>query len=152
MSFTLFFNCVVNLQTLLQSFKNLLRLLHALFGSTNLESCFLEGNSLLGSKNVLWYLNLGVSDKLLCSLSNLSIIKHSYRLAPAREDHFSCSASLLEYLAAHASALPVNLAHGILGTLCLVAARQFTDRNFTFHDNDIRTNPCRLKLVIQRRA
>ena len=114
-------NGVVNLQACLQRLCNLLRLFNALLWCANLKACFLEGNSLLRSEHVLWYLYLCIADKLLGTLCDLGIIKHPYRLAPAREDNLSCSASLLKDLSAHATALPVHFTHGILGTLSLIA-------------------------------
>ena len=143
---------IIYLQAPLQCIKYLLRLLYTLFGCTNLKACFLEGNSLLGSKYIFWNLNLSITDKLFSLLRNFSIIKYSYRLAPTRKYYLSCIASLFEHLTTHTTTLPINLTNGILGSLCLISARQFTDWDFAFNNNDIGTNPRRLKLVVQWRA
>ena len=143
---------IVYLQASLKGFQYLVRLLYALFGCANLEACLLKLYALSWCQHVLGYLNLSVAHKLLGSLCNLCVRQHSHRLAPTGEDNLSCASSLLVHLATHNATLPVHFAHGILCSLRTITAAQFAHRNLAFHDNDVRTNPSRLELVVQRRA
>ena len=145
-------HAVVYLQASLQRLVYLVRLLHALFRCANLETYLLKLYALSWCQHVLGYLNLSVAHKLLGSLCNLSVRQHSHGFAPTRENYLSCTSSLLVHLATHNATLPVYLTYSVLGSFCLVPAAQFAHRNLAFHDNDVRTNPSRLELVVQRRA
>ena len=143
---------IINLQASLKGFQYLVRLLHALFGCANLEACLLKLYALSWCQHVLGYLNLSVAHKLLGSLCNLCVRQHSHWLTPTRQNNLSCASSLLVHLATYNTTLPVYLTYSVLGSFCLVPATQFAHRNLAFHDNDVRTNPSRLELVVQRRA
>ena len=145
-------HAVVYLQASLQRLVYLVRLLHALFRCANLEACLLKLYALSWCQHVLGYLHLCVANKLLGFLCYLCIRQHSHWLTPTGEDNLACASSLLVHLATHNATLPVHFTHGILGSLRTITAAQFAHRHLAFHDNDVRTNPSRLELVVQRRA